>query len=91
LDLLTRIRTDLDKRLDELRPQIEEIPRLQATLKALDEADGRAPARRKPASRTSTTTAPAPLKKEARTARAEPRGDPARDLGATRGERGRGR
>jgi DNA-binding transcriptional ArsR family regulator len=49
VDLLTRIRTDIDKRLDELRPQIEEIPRLEAALKALDQADGRSPARTKPA------------------------------------------
>src|SRR3954451_23732939 len=49
LDLLTRIRTDIDKRLDELRPQIEEIPRLEAALKALDQVDGRAGARAKPA------------------------------------------
>jgi DNA-binding transcriptional ArsR family regulator len=46
-DLLTRIRTDLDARLDELRPQIEEIPRLEAALKALDEADGGTPSRRR--------------------------------------------
>ena len=44
MDLLTRIRTDIDKRLDELRPQIEEIPRLEAALKALDQADVRGPA-----------------------------------------------
>ena len=57
MDLLTRIRTDMDKRLDELRPQIEEIPRLEAALKALDQADGRGSARSRPASRSRTTTA----------------------------------
>src|SRR4051812_38393902 len=57
LDLLTRIRNDIDKRLDELRPQVEEIPRLEAALKALDQADGRGSARRKPASRRTPTTA----------------------------------
>jgi DNA-binding transcriptional ArsR family regulator len=55
LDLLTRIRTDLDARLDELRPQIEEIPRLEAALKALDEADGGTPTRAKRTSNRRTT------------------------------------
>jgi DNA-binding transcriptional ArsR family regulator len=53
---LTRIRTDLDRRLDELRPQIEEIPRLEAALKALDEADGGTPSRRRRSSSNGRST-----------------------------------
>jgi hypothetical protein len=35
-DLLMRIRTEIDDRLDKLRPLVEEIPRLEAALAALD-------------------------------------------------------
>ena len=38
MDLTDRIRNDIDNRLEELRPQIEEIPRLEAVLAALDAA-----------------------------------------------------
>lgn len=67
MDLLTRIRADIDKRLDELRPQIEEIPRLEAALKALDEMDGR------PASRTRASTRKTTARRRSTTKRA-PRG-----------------
>src|SRR5215210_2249933 len=50
MDLIDRIRNDIDSRLEELRPQIEEIPRLEAVLAALDAAgDGQS-------ERTSTRT-----------------------------------
>jgi len=38
MDLIDRIRNDIDSRLDELRPQIEEIPRLESVLAALEAA-----------------------------------------------------
>jgi transposase-like protein len=40
MDLIDRIRNDIDSRLEELRPQIEEIPRLEAVLAALDAVGG---------------------------------------------------
>jgi transposase-like protein len=36
MELIDRIRKDIDDRLEELRPQIEEIPRLEAALAALE-------------------------------------------------------
>jgi len=41
MELIDRIKKDIDDRLEELRPQIEEIPRLEAALAAL-EASGHA-------------------------------------------------
>ena len=38
MDLIDRIRNDIDNRMEELRPQIEEIPRLEAVLAALEAA-----------------------------------------------------
>jgi hypothetical protein len=35
-DLLSRIRTEIDERLAELRPAVEEVSRLEAALSALD-------------------------------------------------------
>ena len=35
MDLIARIRNDIDNRMEELRPQIEEIPRLESVLAAL--------------------------------------------------------
>ena len=43
MELIDRIKKDIDDRLEELRPQIEEIARLEAALAALD-ATGRADA-----------------------------------------------
>lgn len=40
MELIDRIKKDIDDRLDELRPQVEEIPRLEAVLAALDAAGG---------------------------------------------------
>jgi DNA-binding transcriptional ArsR family regulator len=53
-DLFDDIRRRIDRRLAELRPQIEEIPRLEAALKALEEANG---ARRSPKTRTGSRAA----------------------------------
>jgi hypothetical protein len=41
MELIDRIKREIDDRLEELRPQVEEIPRLEAALAALDapEAD----------------------------------------------------
>jgi DNA-binding transcriptional ArsR family regulator len=36
MELIDRIKKDIDDRLEELRPQIEEIPRLEAALAALE-------------------------------------------------------
>jgi transposase-like protein len=38
MDLIDRIRNDIDSRLEELRPQVEEIPRLESVLAALEAA-----------------------------------------------------
>ena len=38
MDLIDRIRNDIDSRLEELRPQIEQIPRLESVLAALEAA-----------------------------------------------------
>lgn len=38
MDLIDRIRNDIDNRLEELRPQVEEIPRLESVLAALEAA-----------------------------------------------------
>lgn len=38
MDLIDRIRSDIDSRLEELRPQVEEIPRLESVLAALEAA-----------------------------------------------------
>lgn len=38
MDLIDRIRSDIDSRLEELRPQVAEIPRLESVLAALDAA-----------------------------------------------------
>lgn len=38
MDLIQRIRSDIDNRMEELRPEIEEIPRLEAVLAALEAA-----------------------------------------------------
>ncbi len=44
MDLIDRIRNDIDSRLEELRPQIEEIPRLESVLAALEATgDGQSP------------------------------------------------
>jgi hypothetical protein len=40
MELIDRITKDIDDRLEELRPQIEEIPRLEAALAALDATSG---------------------------------------------------
>ncbi len=40
MELIDRIRNDIDSRLEELRPQVEEIPRLESVLAALDAAGG---------------------------------------------------
>ena len=40
MELIDRIKKDIDARLDELRPQVEEIPRLEAVLAALDSPGG---------------------------------------------------
>jgi len=36
MELINRVKKDIDERLEELRPQIEEIPQLEAALAALD-------------------------------------------------------
>ena len=38
MDLIERIKNDIDSRLEELRPQVEEIPRLESVLAALEAA-----------------------------------------------------
>lgn len=40
MELIDRIKKDIDARLEELRPQVEEIPRLEAVLAALDSPGG---------------------------------------------------
>ena len=40
MELIDRIKKDIDDRLEELRPQIEEIPRLEAALAALEASAG---------------------------------------------------
>ncbi len=40
MELIDRIKKDIDDRLEELRPQVEEIPRLEAVLAALEGAGG---------------------------------------------------
>ncbi len=40
MELIDRIKQDIDDRLEELRPQVEEIPRLEAVLAALESAGG---------------------------------------------------
>jgi transposase-like protein len=40
MELIDRIEKEIDDRLEELRPQIEEIPRLEAALAALDATSG---------------------------------------------------
>jgi len=40
MELIDRIKKDIDDRLEELRPQIEEVPRLEAALAALDATGG---------------------------------------------------
>lgn len=40
MELIDRIKKDIDDRLEELRPQVEEIPRLEAALAALDATGG---------------------------------------------------
>ena len=39
MELIDRIKKDIDDRLEELRPQIEEIPKLEAALAALEATD----------------------------------------------------
>ena len=40
MELIDRIKQDIDDRLEEMRPQVEEIPRLEAVLAALESAGG---------------------------------------------------
>lgn len=40
MELIDRVKKDIDRRLEELRPQVEEIPRLEAALTALDASGG---------------------------------------------------
>jgi hypothetical protein len=40
MELIDRIKQDIDNRLEELRPQVEEIPRLEAVLAALESTGG---------------------------------------------------
>ena len=40
MELIDRIKQDMDDRLEELRPQVEQIPRLEAALAALDASGG---------------------------------------------------
>ena len=40
MELIDRIKQDIDNRLEELRPQVEEIPRLEAALAALKSTGG---------------------------------------------------
>jgi transposase-like protein len=53
MELIDRIKKDIDDRLEELRPQIEEIPKLEAALAALETTDAEpetaaGPGRRRP-------------------------------------------
>jgi len=46
MELIDRIKQDIDDRLEELRPQVEEIPRLEAVLAAMGSAAGEGQTRR---------------------------------------------
>jgi hypothetical protein len=76
MELIDRIKKDIDDRLEELRPQVEEIPRLEAVLAALQSSGGHEGAR------TSEETSPGGR------GRGRPRGAGARRGGAGAGRTG---